>query len=62
VHNPVVGILYSLNEPLLGRARRLIPPISGFDLSPIVVMIFLQLLNLVLVAPIRDMGRALSVG
>lgn len=58
--NPVVGLLYSLNEPLLGRARRLLPPIHGFDLSPILVMIVLQLLNIVLVAPIRDLGLALG--
>jgi len=47
---------------LLGRARRLLPAIHGFDLSPILVMIFLQLLSILLVAPIRDMGRALSFG
>lgn len=61
-YNPVVGLLHNLNEPLLGRARRILPPIHGFDLSPILVMIFLQLLGILLVAPIRDMGRALSFG
>ena len=61
-YNPVIGLLYSINEPLLGRARRLLPPIHGFDLSPIIVMIGLQLLNILLVAPIRDLARALSVG
>ena len=61
-YNPVVALLYSINEPLLGRARRLLPPIHGFDLSPILVMIFLQLLNILLIAPIRDIGRALSLG
>lgn len=62
VYNPVVGLLYSINEPLLGRARRILPPIHGFDLSPILVMIVLQLLNILLVAPIRDIGQALSMG
>lgn len=61
-YNPVAAILYGINEPLLGRARRLLPAIQGFDLSPILVMIFLQLLNILLVAPIRDLGRALSMG
>lgn len=61
-HNPVVALLYGINEPLLGRARRIVPPIHGFDLSPILVMIFLQLLTILLVAPIMDMGRALSFG
>ncbi len=59
VHNPVSGLLWRLNEPLLGPARRLLPPISGLDLSPILVLILLQLLKLLLVAPIRDLGRSL---
>ena len=53
-YNPVTGLLYQLNEPVLGRARRIIPPIHGFDLSPIVAMVALQLLNILLVAPISD--------
>lgn len=61
-HNPTVSLLYSLNEPLLGRARRILPPISGFDLSPIVVMIGIQLLNILMVAPVRDLGRGLAFG
>lgn len=59
-YNPVVGLLHSLNEPVLGRARRLLPPIGGFDLSPILVLIAMQLLEIILVAPLRDMGRALA--
>lgn len=58
-YNPVTGLLYSLNEPILSRARRIIPPIHGFDLSPILAMIFLQLLNILLVAPISDYGFSL---
>lgn len=61
-HNPAVALLYSLNEPLLGRARRLLPPIHGFDLSPIIVMIGIQLMNILLVAPVRDLGRGLALG
>lgn len=58
-YNPVTGLLYQLNEPLLGRARRIIPPIHGFDLSPIVVMIVLQLMSMLVVAPISDLGVSL---
>jgi YggT family protein len=61
-YNPAVSLLYSLNEPLLGRARRMLPPIHGFDLSPILVMIGIQLLNILLVAPISDLGRGLAFG
>ncbi|MDH5325435.1 MAG: YggT family protein [Gammaproteobacteria bacterium] len=64
-YNPVAAILYALNEPLLGRARRLMPPISGFDLSPIVVLIILQLLNMTIVAYLKntfDTARVIFVG
>jgi YggT family protein len=61
-YNPVVSLLYSINEPLLGRARRLIPPISGFDFSPIVVVILLKLIGILLVQPIAALGRSLAVG
>ena len=59
--NPVMGLLHSLNEPLLAPARRLIPPISGFDLSPIAVFIILQLVSILAVAPLRDLARSMLV-
>ena len=61
MHNPVMGLLHSLNEPLLAPARRVIPPISGLDLSPIGVIIFLQLVSMLAVAPIRDVARSMLV-
>jgi YggT family protein len=61
MYNPVVGLLHSLNEPLLGPARRMIPPVSGLDLSPIAVLIFLQLVSMLAVAPIRDLARSMLV-
>ncbi len=61
-YNPAVALIHSLNEPLLGRARRILPPISGFDLSPILVLVGLQLLEILLIAPIQDLGRGLLAG
>jgi YggT family protein len=58
--NPAVALLYSLNEPLLRRARRILPAMQGFDLSPIVVMIAIQLMTLLIVAPLTDLGRSLA--
>ena len=37
--------LYSITEPVLGPVRRALPPLGGFDLSPIVVIFGLQLLS-----------------
>ena len=59
-YNPAIALLYSLNEPILSRARRIIPPISGFDLSPIVVFIGIQLIKILLVSPIADIGKRLA--
>lgn len=41
--NPLMDLLVSLTEPLMRPARRLIPPISGLDLSPIAVLLLLQI-------------------
>ena len=45
VNNPSANILWSMNEPLLRPVRRYIPTVSGFDLSPLAVMLALQVLN-----------------
>jgi YggT family protein len=45
VANPAGSILWSINEPLLRPVRRLIPPMSGLDLAPLVVILLLQVLN-----------------
>jgi YggT family protein len=44
----LVQILYALTEPLFRRVRRFIPPIGGLDLSPIVVLIGIELLRIFL--------------
>lgn len=44
--NPAASILNSLTDPLLRPARRLLPPMQGLDLSPIIVMVGLSLLLL----------------
>jgi len=57
--NPAVTLLYTLNEPILSRARMLIKPIHGFDLSPIVAAVFLQLMKFLLVMPLNDLAARL---
>ena len=41
--NPVMRFLIRATEPVLGPFRRLIPPLGMFDISPIVVLILIQL-------------------
>ena len=52
-YNPVAGVLYSLTEPIMRPARRLLPPIGGMDLSPILVTIGLILLQMLLIPPLN---------
>ena len=39
--NPLPSILHSITEPLLGPARKIIPPIGMFDLSAMIVILVL---------------------
>jgi YggT family protein len=39
---PLAGVLADLVEPLLRPVRRVLPPIAGFDLSPLLVMLVCQ--------------------
>ncbi len=56
---PVTRLIVQLTEPVMRPARRLIPPLSGLDLSPIAVLIMLQLIRILLVMPLLDVSRSL---
>lgn len=43
-YNPVIALLHQLTEPVMRRARRIVPPMSGMDLSPLAAIIVLQLI------------------
>ncbi|WP_025769440.1 YggT family protein [Thioalkalivibrio sp. HK1] len=57
--NPVLILVHSINYPLLAPARRIIPPVAGIDLSPIVVILILQLGGFLIVNPLRGMAIAM---
>ncbi|RDH82064.1 MAG: YggT family protein [endosymbiont of Escarpia spicata] len=52
-YNPASALLHSLTDPVMRPARRILPPISGLDLSPMLVMIGLVLLKMLLLPPLR---------
>ncbi len=54
-HNPITPLIHSMNAPLLRPVRQRLPLMSGIDLSPLVVVIGLQLLSM-LVLPILVMA------
>jgi YggT family protein len=57
-YHPALLILHRLTSPLLAPARRLMPPIGGLDLSPVVVMVGLYLLEMLVVPPLMQLTGA----
>ncbi len=45
-HHPIAGILYTITEPLLRLGRKIVPDISGFDFSPLVIILILKIFTL----------------
>lgn len=52
-YNPAVALLDRLTDPILRPAQRLLPPIGGIDLSPMLVMVGLVLLQMLLLPPLK---------
>ncbi len=61
-YNPIVSLLYRVTEPVLGYARRIIPPLGGIDLSPILVLVLIVFLDQFLVQTISEFGLRLKAG
>ena len=58
--NAATQLLARLTDPLLRPAQRMLPPFSGVDLSPMLVMIGLVLMQMLIVSPLSDFGSALA--
>jgi YggT family protein len=52
--SPLAPVFYALARPVVGPFQKIIPPIGGIDLSPMVALIVVQLL---LVAPVTALER-----
>ena len=59
-YNPVVGLLHSLTEPVMRPARRILPPIAGLDLSPILVLLAIQVLKMLLLPPFQALAVSVA--
>ena len=57
--NPIVQILYRLTDPVLEPVRRRLPDVGGLDISPVVVLLAIFVLQKFLVASLFDMARIL---
>ena len=60
VYNPALAIMARISEPVLRPVRRLLPPMGGLDLSPMLAILGLYLAQMLIVAPLRDLARALA--
>jgi YggT family protein len=59
-YNPLTVLLYRLTDFILRPARRLLPPVSGVDFSPWLVLVALQLGIILIVKPLLRLGYILS--
>ena len=57
--NPLVQFVRNTTDPLFFRVRRYIPPIGMLDLSPLVVIFGLMLIDAVIVNSMLDYGQIL---
>lgn len=52
--SPLAPVFYALSRPVLAPFQKVVPPLGGIDLSPLVALIVVQLL---LVAPVAGLER-----
>ena len=53
--NAASNLLYSLTEPLLATCRRIVPDLGGIDLSPLIVLVGLQLEKMLIIPPLQQL-------
>jgi YggT family protein len=54
------SILTSLTEPLLRTCRKFIPDLGGIDLSPLAVLLLLQLAKMMILPPLHSLASLVS--
>lgn len=61
-YHPVFPLLMQLTEPVLAPLRRWLPALGPFDLSPLLATLLILLAQVLLVAPLQDLGIQLARG
>lgn len=59
-YSPVSSFLDQFTSPIMRPIKRIVPPVAGFDISPIPALIILQLLSILLVTPLMTAGLAIA--
>ena len=55
-YNPALELLRQLTEPVLKPIRNILPDMGGFDISPIIAFVLIQVFEILLVTMARDTG------
>jgi YggT family protein len=59
-YNPIVQVLYRLTEPAYALVRRFIPTtFNGLDLSPLIIIIALQVIDVILINLLNGLAGTL---
>ncbi len=58
-YNPIVRFLYQITEPVLRPIRRIIPPLGGIDISPLIVILVIYFLQIFLVPTLLQLAYSL---
>ena len=55
--NPLVRIVWEITEPIMRPLRRIIPPLGGtFDITPMVALFLLEVVQRFLLAALRNIS------
>lgn len=59
-NSPLAALLYSLSDPVLTKARRWMPDLGGLDLSPLAVLMALELARMMLLPILQQVFRLVN--
>lgn len=59
--NPGAALLNTLAEPLLAPGRRWFPSVGGFDLSPMIPLMLIELSKMMILPPLHQLYNMLNV-
>ncbi len=59
-YNPIVRFLMNATDPVLRPVQRMLPPMSGLDLSPLVVIFIIYFLQAFVVRTLHDIALRMN--
>lgn len=56
-HNPLINLIDTLASPALRPFRKILPPLHGLDLSPMLALLSILVLKMLIIPPIVYLGQ-----